>query len=154
MRACPSGELAWQRPVDEAGCANTTLNRLSCAGMGLSCCNPLVRKGNNGSLVIVLRCNRLHRFVKSRNSVVVVALVCHALVVVAIQPGSFCAGFLCFHHHLLPSQLVLPLCFILCFVIADDGVVHTDWTVVLGRTSWHTAAHWRWSTPSTTGCWH
>ena len=28
------------------------------------------RKGNNGSLLFVLRCNRHHRFVKSRNSVV------------------------------------------------------------------------------------
>ena len=37
---------------------------------GVLCCNPLGRKGNIGSLLIVLRCNRLHRLVKSRNSVV------------------------------------------------------------------------------------
>ena len=37
---------------------------------GVSCCNPLVRKGNIGSLLIVLRCNRHHRLVKSGNSVV------------------------------------------------------------------------------------
>ena len=70
MRACPSGELAWQRPMDESGCANTVPNRLLCGGMGLSCCNPLGREGNIGSLLIVLRCNWVHRFVKSANSVV------------------------------------------------------------------------------------
>ena len=30
---------------------------------------PSGREGNSGSLLIVLRCNRLHRFVKSGNSV-------------------------------------------------------------------------------------
>ena len=36
----------------------------------MSCCNPLGREGDTGSLLIVLKSNRLHRFVKSGNSVV------------------------------------------------------------------------------------
>ena len=35
---------------------------------GVSCCNPLERKGDVGSLLIVLRRDRLHRLVKSGNS--------------------------------------------------------------------------------------
>ena len=37
---------------------------------GVSCCNPLESEDNIGGLLIVLRSNRLYRFVKSGTSVV------------------------------------------------------------------------------------
>ena len=70
MRACPSGELAWQRPMDESGCASTVLNRLLCAGMGCHAATLWRGRGDVGGLLIVLKSNRLHWLVKSGNSVV------------------------------------------------------------------------------------
>ena len=50
-------------------CKHSTEQVVVC-WVGLSCCNPLVRKGRRRRLADRLRSNRLHRFVKSRNSVV------------------------------------------------------------------------------------
>ena len=45
MRARPSDELAWQRPMNESGCANTVPNRLLCGGMG---CHAATLCGEGG----------------------------------------------------------------------------------------------------------